>query len=139
MPLPPSVLLVGHDPQLVEGRRRLLENHGFKVYTSAHFPALNQTLEAHEVDLLILCHSLSGKECDRAVELVRARLPRIEVMALISASAEPSVKREELPDMETGLKSLLTAVTDYLKSHVLPTSRRRRRKKRSEAVSETEI
>lgn len=85
MPLPPSVLLLGHDAQLVDSRRRLLESHGFKVHTPRYIPTLNQTLEEHDVDLMVTCNSLSDEDCERARALLHSHPAKAEVMALCSS------------------------------------------------------
>jgi DNA-binding response OmpR family regulator len=121
MPLPPSVFLLGHDAQLVQARRSLLEDNGFEVYTATHSPALYRALESHRVDLLILCQSLTAEECDRAVSLVTECQPKVEVLALVAATTDST---DEVADVETnsetGLKSLVGAIGAYLKERVKP-------------------
>ncbi|HTV03870.1 MAG TPA: hypothetical protein VME86_00780 [Acidobacteriaceae bacterium] len=129
MPLPPSVLLLGPDVHLIEDRRRLLESCGYEVFMASHFPTLIETLRAQQVDLLMMCHSLSDEDCDRAVTLVKGARPKVEVLVLVAARADSGDGNESGEiDTEAGLKSLMAALGGFLKSHMKPVSNGARRR-----------
>jgi DNA-binding response OmpR family regulator len=123
MPTSPSVLLLGHDESLLQTRRWLLESNGLQVYIATHFPALNQTLEDHDVDLLILCHSLTAEECERAVAIVESHPPKLKVLALTTASSDfPVEKVDRVVNASDGPKTLLNIVARFMKNRLAPDS-----------------
>jgi DNA-binding response OmpR family regulator len=82
MPISPSVLLLGHDPDLLKTRQWVLESAGLRVQVATTFKALNMALQDSHVDLLVLCHSLSAKECDGVVATIRSHYPELNLMLL---------------------------------------------------------
>jgi len=67
-----SILIFGHDALLLETRSRLLEQTGYQVCRVANFDDLERILAAGQIDLLVLCHSLSMEECERSIALTFA-------------------------------------------------------------------
>ena len=123
MPSTASVLLLGQDEQLLQTRRWVLESAGLQVYTATHFLALNRALADHQVDLLILCHSLTTEECDRAIAIVEAHPPKLKILALTTASSGTgATKADQAIDTAEGSKTLLSIVSGFMKNRVLPDS-----------------
>jgi hypothetical protein len=60
-------LFSGRDTVLFETRRMVLETNGYLVRAASDLSTVRQTINAHRIDLLILCHSLSMEECNRAM------------------------------------------------------------------------
>jgi CheY-like chemotaxis protein len=69
MPVPISILIYGRDARLLETRKMVLESAGYRVYLASDLSTADQILPEKQVDLLILCHSLSMEDCGRALAL----------------------------------------------------------------------
>ena len=78
----PSILLYGRDGHLLETRRLILESSNFQVRTVSSLLALNETISTHQIDILILCHSLSSEECKRALDVAHVHSPGIKTLVL---------------------------------------------------------
>ncbi len=88
MPTPASVLVFGHDDQLVHTRSLILEKAGFHVRTASSLPDIQQLLSEPTMDVMLLCHSLSPEDCDEALLLTHERWPNIQTIALVSGSSD---------------------------------------------------
>ncbi|MGF7179035.1 DNA-binding NtrC family response regulator [Tunturiibacter psychrotolerans] len=78
---PISVLVFGRDARLLETRRWLLEAAGYRVRTTAEYPEAIRILDAANIRLLILCHTLSTEECGRVLTSVH-RSQALKTLAL---------------------------------------------------------
>jgi DNA-binding response OmpR family regulator len=56
------ILICGHDPLLLETRRLILKHAGFSPITALGLKPATEIISVQEVDLLILCSSLSEAE-----------------------------------------------------------------------------
>ena len=88
MPIPASVLVFGRDHQLVHTRTLILEKAGFHVHTAASLPDIRQLPSQPAIDVMVLCHSLSPQDCDKALSITRERWPAIQTIALTSGSRD---------------------------------------------------
>jgi DNA-binding response OmpR family regulator len=70
-----AILIYGNDPMLVKTRGLVLENVGYEVFSCTSFAGAMMTLMTHQVDILLLCQSLSNEERRGMVETVRALQP----------------------------------------------------------------
>jgi hypothetical protein len=106
-----SILVYGLDAALLETRRRVLELSGARVWVATEFFHFDQITRAMEIDLIVLCHSLSTKECDGALALARSRWPQVQSLALLSGQRGcefgPS---EQVVDTAAGPAHLLRTV-----------------------------
>lgn len=118
----PCILLYGHDDHLLETRKWVLEPLGFSVRTVGSLPALNETILAHKIDILILCHSLSSEECERALEVAHTHAPEIKAVVLTgndTTCARGAGPEDSVLDTWDGPKALVETVrqlTDNQKS-----------------------
>lgn len=116
MPSPqPSILIVGSDSGLLESRRMLLERTGSPVWTALSYAGYEHIPSAEPIALLVLCHSLSGLERDRALALAAERWNPLQSLSLISgnigATAAPGGR---VVDAHDGPAHLLDAVAKLL-------------------------
>jgi DNA-binding NtrC family response regulator len=88
MPVPASVLVFGRDSQLVHTRGLILEKAGFRVRTAASLPDIQQMPSEPNMDIMLLCHSLSTQDCDEALIITHERWPQIQTIALVSGSLD---------------------------------------------------
>jgi DNA-binding response OmpR family regulator len=62
---PISILLFGHNARLLETQKMVLEPERHRVYMAVDLSTAKRVLREKQVDLLILCHSLSMEERGR--------------------------------------------------------------------------
>jgi DNA-binding NtrC family response regulator len=82
-----SILLYGHYPTLLQTRRWILENAGFRAWTAAQQAEVEKILSAETIDLLILGHTLSAKDCERALAAAHRLRPRMKTLVLTENSS----------------------------------------------------
>jgi hypothetical protein len=70
------VVCFGHDLKLLETRQLLLAGR-YDAYTANNLPELSELAKQGQVDLLVLCHTLSEEECLIAAEIIRAASPGV--------------------------------------------------------------
>jgi hypothetical protein len=56
------ILVYGNDPMLLTTRGLILEKAGYQVFTSAAFAGAMLTLMTQQIDVLLLCQSLTDEE-----------------------------------------------------------------------------
>ncbi len=95
---PISILLFGRSAQLLATRKMVLESVGYRVYRASDLFTAKNMLAEKQIDLLILCHSLSMEERGRALALTY-RWPMMRSLVL-------TAREDGCPD------NLLTAVID---------------------------
>lgn len=82
-----KILLVGNDSRLLVTRAAVL------AQTKASIACCNaseaaQALEGESFDLVVLCHSLTGKQADGIVEMVHQKLPGAKILMITSVSSQ---------------------------------------------------
>jgi len=90
MPSSALILIYGSDSRLVETRCWVLEKADFKVLTALNLTDVCLVLSAEEVDLLILCHTLSAKDRDTVLSFAHSARP--EVKALVMDGITPDFR-----------------------------------------------
>jgi len=78
-----SVLIFGHDTRLLESRKWVLQGWGYRVLSARYLSAIDRLPLQPAVDLLVLCYSLSPKECESAIAHARLRWPEVKTLALV--------------------------------------------------------
>ena len=113
MSSPPAILIFGHDPQLLETRRLMLEQVGYWIWSASNISEVVRLIEDRDVDLLILCHSLSTEECERAIALSSLRVPPLECLVLTAVQVRQcSANREYMVlDSREGPAKFISEVT----------------------------
>ncbi|HSY37412.1 MAG TPA: hypothetical protein VK814_16790 [Acidobacteriaceae bacterium] len=115
MSAPASVLVFGHDYQLVHTRSLILEKAGFHVRTAHSLPDLQQLLSEPSIDVMLLCHSLTIEECAEALTLTHQRWPQIQTIALVSGSSDcASASADATMEATEGPAKLISAVRRHI-------------------------
>lgn len=105
------ILLYGRDQHLLETRRWVLERFGCSIRMVGTIPALIETISACRVDIMILCHSLTTEECERALEEARAHVPEIKTVVLTANNTDCSRGvADDVLDSGDGPQALVEAV-----------------------------
>ncbi len=113
----PSILLYGHDARLLETRRWILEGCDFQVRTVSSLLALHETISTRQIDVMILCHSLSSEECERALDVAHLNSPGIKTLVLTaqdSICASAAGDDDAVLDTWEGPRVLLDTVQKLL-------------------------
>jgi hypothetical protein len=78
---PPTILLYGHDEQLLMTRARILVGAGFRASVTCEVKQIPQLVRELQADIIVLCHGLSCTE--RVVAAMVAKNHRAEVRTLL--------------------------------------------------------
>jgi hypothetical protein len=114
------ILLFGNDSHLLKSRQWVFESAGYEVYAATSILALNHILASHPanlpIDLMILCHSLTAEECNRARLIGRAHFPKMEVVILaVNGCVSHTADGDSVVDTAEGPRTLLETVGDLAK------------------------
>lgn len=60
------ILCYGRDSILVKTRQQIFERAGFTSKATLNLPEVKLYLEDYEVDVLVICHSVSTEDCEDA-------------------------------------------------------------------------
>src|SRR5580704_1459880 len=86
-----SIVMFGHNAHLLKTRGWVLQSIGYRVHTIRRSAELDTIPLAPPASLLLLCHTLSPKECEDAVTRATARWPKIKKLVLLrDSSKKPS-------------------------------------------------
>lgn len=89
MQLPPTILVYGREPGLLETRSWVLQVAGFRVASAGDLQEAQVIAEGRDFDLLLLCHTLSMDEC-RAALAWADTLPHMKRMVLTATRVPPA-------------------------------------------------
>jgi hypothetical protein len=81
------VLLVGKDEALLQTRKLILGSY-FQVDVAGRVSHAAQLISERSFDLIVLCSTLSGDECERAQEHAAAQSPRPKILKLFGKGRE---------------------------------------------------
>jgi CheY-like chemotaxis protein len=106
------ILVCSNDAMLVTTRGLILEKAGYKVLTAQTFANALLMLKHHQIDLCVLCQSLTDEEQRGIVETARAVQPEIKLATL--DFGEPAIEGVELIQGLMGPSMLLNTVGKIL-------------------------
>jgi hypothetical protein len=82
MPCLGNILVYGHDANLLEIRGLILKKAGFNVWAAANSEDAAILALCQKIDVFILCHTLSKKECAAALDMAQSRRPAMKMVIL---------------------------------------------------------
>src|SRR6185437_14371940 len=82
-----SVLMYGHDARLLDSRKWVLQSCGYRALSVRHLSALNRVPLTPPINLLVLCYTLTQKECENAIAHAKLRWANVKELALVRYSA----------------------------------------------------
>jgi hypothetical protein len=85
-----SVLIYGHDARLLESRKWVLQSCGYRALSIRNLAGLNRVPQNPQIQLLVLCYTLTAKECESAIAHAKLRWPNVKELALVRYSAGES-------------------------------------------------
>jgi DNA-binding response OmpR family regulator len=77
-----TILVYGNDQMLVATRRLILERAGYTVFTAESLSNAALVLMARQIDVLVLCQTLSDEERGAVLETAHALKPKTRCAAL---------------------------------------------------------
>ncbi len=113
--MPPYLILsVGLDPSLMRTRTTVLANAGYSVLPSFTTRDAFQIFTSHDIDLVIICHTISKEERAQLIASMKRRNKRTPIISLHSDGEA----KEELVDGYVhsldGPEALLSCVLQVL-------------------------
>jgi DNA-binding NtrC family response regulator len=109
-----SILIYGNEPILLKTRGHILEKAGYKVLTSRAFAGAMLTLMTQQVDVCVLCQSLTDEERRRFLQTTNALQPEIKCAVLDFEEGEDPVVEVDLIRGLAAPTTLLNAVGKLL-------------------------
>jgi hypothetical protein len=97
-----SVLIYGHDARLLESRKWVLQGCGYRALSVPTLAALNRVPLTPPINLLVLCYTVSTRECESAIAHAKLRWPNVKELALVRYNAV----RESSPVLSAVQKAL---------------------------------
>ena len=82
-----SVLIYGHDARLLESRKWVLQSCGYRALSVRNLATLNRVPLTPPINLLVLCYTLSPRECESAIAHAKLRWPNLKELALVRYNA----------------------------------------------------
>ena len=105
------ILITGRDQHLLETRCRVLQSVGHRVTTTLSPIRLSSNLE--DVQLLIVCHTLSKAERERDLSTIADSYPKLNVLCL-APTPTPLGNGVSTLDSFSGTRELLRVVNQML-------------------------
>lgn len=85
----PQVLVVSHDPMLLQTRQLILGAY-FQVYGASRIKEAEDLIAGRHFDLIVLCYTLSESECQDVFARVADQTPQPGILQLSAAGSGPS-------------------------------------------------
>jgi DNA-binding NtrC family response regulator len=76
------ILIFGHNSMLLDTRRRVLQGVGFQVWTATEPENVSSTILTKEIDLLILCQTLTESERSDALRAAHTLRPKMRIVLM---------------------------------------------------------
>ena len=119
-----SILLFGHDAALLQTRRLILERSGFQVWSTWDLPGVETVISTQNIDLFILCHTVSLEDRAKAAVIVKAL--NLDVITFIMMELLPlhgGAARSKGINSFVSTSSFLAAVKEVIWQHkIIPRS-----------------
>ncbi len=112
----PSVLIYGHDLNLLQTRRWILVRNGFEVGIASHIAEAEGTLQAQVIDLLLICHTIPSNERRSAVATLKAVRPRLRIMLVTTAGNPEPEDTWQTIDALAGTEAMILATRRALEA-----------------------
>lgn len=91
-----TILVYGNDEMLVATRGLILERAGYRVFTAHEFGNAMLVLMNHQIDVCVLCQSLTDEERRGILETAHALQPEIKCAVLDFEEREDPIEGVDL-------------------------------------------
>ena len=82
------ILIVGQDSSLIETRAWVLQKAGFEATPTQWSAELSSSLRDSSIDLVVLCHSLSDRECHQLLAAIHSTQPAMRALVLTANTGD---------------------------------------------------
>jgi DNA-binding NtrC family response regulator len=114
------VLMFGRDSLLLQTRQWLLQSVGYRAHIARELAEVEDVLSRGEVELLVLCHTLAGEECEQAIALLQRWSPSAKCLVLTANGCSClAALCEESTQARDGPRKFVAKVTTLMKSVAL--------------------
>lgn len=96
------VLIYGHDPLILQTRRRILERAGHTVWTAEVLDEVESIITTNEVAVLIVCQTLSDEEGEAAITLAHQIRPEMKTLVMSLTRQRLLKTAQEIPFNQRG-------------------------------------
>jgi hypothetical protein len=91
-----TILVYGNEEMLVTTRGLILETAGYKVFTAQQFGNAMLVLMNHQIDVCVLCQSLTGEERRGILETAHSLQPEIKCAVIDFEESEVTINGVDL-------------------------------------------
>ena len=91
-----TILVYGNELLLVEIRGLILGNAGYEVFTAKAFPDAMLLLMNYQIDVCVLCQSLTGEERRGIMETAHSLQPEIKCAVIDFEESEVTINGVDL-------------------------------------------
>jgi hypothetical protein len=109
-----TILVYGNDEVLVMTRCLILGKAGYEIFTAQTFGNAMRVLMTHQIDLCVLCQSLTDKERRGILETAHALQPEIKCAVFDFEGREAPIEGADLIRGLVGPSTLLNAIGKLL-------------------------
>lgn len=109
-----TILVYGNEPTLVATRELLLRQAGYRVFTAQTFANAMLAMMNPEIDVCILCHSLTDEEQRGILEMAHAHRPQLKCIVLDLEGIKAPIEGVDLIRGLAGPSTLLDAIAKTL-------------------------
>ena len=117
------LLIYGHDALLVKTRSWVLEKSGCDVLTTTDDAAVRKLITEVDVELLILCHTLTRAAREAALSEARRLRPAMRKLILTPSPADFSPRQDEMALSAFADPRTLIAAVEQMTSQPDPVAR----------------
>jgi hypothetical protein len=107
------VLSFGHDLSLLQTRQQVLATR-FQSSAVSNVSDLKEQISSEEIDMVVLCHTLSEEERRAALEIAECSLPSTKVLTLVSNTTTATFRSKHTLYGLVDPRELLEKVTEVL-------------------------
>jgi DNA-binding NtrC family response regulator len=113
-----AVLLIGNDEDLVKLRGRVLRGAGFDVHEATTDAAAKAVLQAGDVRVVVLCHTLHDGQLNKVIDQVEGTDDPVKLVLLLRSGVRSQRRAMESAamalDPAEGPTKLISAVHDLM-------------------------
>jgi DNA-binding NtrC family response regulator len=116
-----GILIFGHDEMLLRTRSLVLKSAGFRVWTASDATVVVQILDLQQIDIFILCQTLSCRESEAVLAAAHNLRPELKNLVLaIDAVNQPVDLRDRLITSFLDPKSLIALIQREINTEDAP-------------------
>jgi hypothetical protein len=110
-----SIVLFGRDAHLLETRKWVLQSLGYRVLAVGRVSELRNIPSTPPVALLVLCHTLSARECAVGAARASKRWPQVKKLALVRRGSQtPAGMLDQVLETLDGPTRLLATIGELV-------------------------